>query len=136
MLCAIVPDSYKLDKVVILYPRILKQYVDAEYARFQNCLKKQLEEKAAEAKGNTFCQFLRDGVTLCNNVKYQALGMQFVNDTFHCNHVVTIAFRQNENNTGDGVSKLGKEVMKEVTGHDFKSIFAASNIKMLLQKVL
>jgi len=126
MLKAMIPPTCQVDKPPLLNNFGALQYTTSEFELFKSCLNKELEPMVLESKGNAFCQIIHDGVTLSNKSKYQAFGIQFTNRKFHCNHVVALGFQKVKNSTGDTVSNLGKELVKDRTNFDFKQITACA----------
>ena len=126
MLQAMIPKNESKLKAPILDIKHLKEYINAEWVVFKKNLRKTINPHLEDAKGNSFCQFIHDGVTLDNKSKYQAYAMQFTDSKFRCNHVIAMSFRRVKSSTAQVVSDLARAVTKELTDHDFNTLFAAS----------
>lgn len=85
-----------------------------------------MKDHCDKAKDSQFCQFINDGATLNNKHKNQALGMQFPDRRFSCNHVVALWFRKVTSSTAEKVAELAKDVALELTDQQFNEIFVAS----------
>ena len=111
MLQAMIPKNESKLKAPILDVIHLKEYINAEWVAFKKNLRKTINPHLEEAKGNLFCQFIHDGVTL-NKSKYQAYAMQFTDSKFRCNHVIAMSFRRIKSSTAQVVSELANAVTK------------------------
>ena len=69
----------------------LELFIKAEFKIFQKYLRKLVELARETALGNPFAQWLHDGATLKDHLKYQAIGMQLVDPLWRGNHTVALA---------------------------------------------
>ncbi|KAI9330864.1 hypothetical protein BDR26DRAFT_922375 [Obelidium mucronatum] len=104
----------------VLTDKSLKLWVDAEFEIMLIFVQYMLMQKHQQAHGNRFAQFIHDGGTLDNKMKFQAMAVQFVDPNFACNHVVSIAFSASLSNTNDAVATKVKALFKQRTGLDFE----------------
>ena len=77
----------------ILGLKSLIYYITGEWNCFLKFLKAALEAGLEKALGNAFVQYLHDGATLANHIKYQGVALQFVDPEWACNHVVAIGLK-------------------------------------------
>ena len=81
--CNNTPNS--TDVPILERPK-LRKYVDGEMKLCHRRIRDFLRVRILEFKGNTFCQFIHDGVTPDNKQMYQSLGINFVDAQFCSNH--------------------------------------------------
>ena len=96
-------------KTAILTVKGLKKFVVAEFEMFVEYLKYMIASKAKAAKGNLFAQSLHDGGTLANKKKYQALGLQFVDEKWRKNWVICVALTRCMDGTDSMVASPATE---------------------------
>ena len=73
-----------------------------------------------------FVQLTHDGGTLKSKIKYQAIGLQFVDSKWRCNYVICMGFVRSFNGTDEAVSALLSGSFYERTGLDFSSVVGRS----------
>jgi hypothetical protein len=103
----------------------LKQYVRAEFAFMIDLIQTAIAQKFAQAKGNPFAQGIHDGGTLANKKKYQAMGIQFVDILWRCNHVLCIGLKRSSDNTDKGVAALFDKTILARTGLQREQVLAS-----------
>ena len=108
----------------ILSRKGLIKWVRAEFAVFLIYLRYVLRCKHKQAKGNQFAQGIHDGGTLDNKQKYQALGLQFIDELWRRNWVICIAMTPCFDGTDAAVAKLLDEKCEERTLFDIKTLAA------------
>ena len=69
----------------------LELFIKAEFKIFQKYLRKLVELARETALGNPFAQWLHDGATLKDHLKYQAIGIQLVDPLWRGNHTIALA---------------------------------------------
>ena len=84
-----------------------------------------IREKVAQAHQSPFAQGIHDGGTLENKSKYQAFGLQFVDQFWRRNHVICIGFVPSQENTSEAVSELFNRTVRDRTLQTFSSIVAS-----------
>lgn len=126
MLLAMVPPQEKIPKHPVLTIPKLKLLIDAEWECFCWLITSMLSQKYKESKGNAFAQFIHDGCTLKSKSKYQAFGLQFTDSRYQCNHVVALSFKRAFSSTGINVAIMARNVVKEITNHNFSDICGCS----------
>ena len=77
----------------ILGRKSLVYYLNGEFNSFLKFLAALLKKCVIKAMGNTFVQYLHDGATLDNHLKYQGVAIQVIDPDWKCNHVVAIALK-------------------------------------------
>eukprot|EP00854_Cymbomonas_tetramitiformis_P031186 gene31186-39149_t len=109
----------------ILKVKDLLLYVRAEFDVFLFFLRFMIQCKHDLAKGNRFAQALHDGGTLVNKRKYQAIGLQFIDPEWRCNHVVCVGFPHSMNNRDFQVAQLLEKTVAVRTLFAFEDLVSA-----------
>lgn len=125
LMSMIPPDKAPQKKLILTIPK-LKLVVEAEFACFVCFLRNMLQKTLEESHGNRCCQFIHDGCTLDNKLKYQAFGLQFTHEKYQTNHVVALTFERVLSSTSENVGRLTEQVVKEITGVDFGDLCRCS----------
>ena len=118
----------------------LKLVIEAEFSCFSRLLRDMLQKKLEESYGNRYYQFVHNGCTLGNKSKYQGFGPQFTHERYQKNHIAALDFERVLSSTSENIGRLVKQVVKEITGVDFRDLCGysiedtvAKNVALYLQ---
>ena len=76
-----------------------------------------------EARQNTFCQFVCDGDASLNKDKHQAFGMQFTDNQFRHNNVISSFFGNPITHKADVAAQLVHDLSNETLEMSFQNSF-------------
>ena len=109
----------------ILNVKKLYEFVEAEYAVFQQYLALVMARKIEMSRGAAFAQMVHDGGTLRNHWKHQALGIQLVDPLWQANLVICLGLVPCLDGTAPAVADILRDVMHS-HDLDFGTVIASS----------
>lgn len=100
----------------------IRQYLDAEFLRFEDILRVELRAKMEEALGNRFLQVILDGGTAKNRMKHLAVGIQLIGAKWSGNKVYCIGFVRVQDCTNAATAAALEKLFHDRLGVDIRSV--------------